>query len=63
MATGFLERLGLASQIKTASLKPTEEERANSTLRNAVGTSMGSTPTGQCHNYTVMNILMRPVKL
>jgi len=36
----LLQKLGLASQIKTASLKPREEERAISTSRNAVGTAM-----------------------
>jgi len=45
-ATGFPERLGLASHIKTASLKPKEEERAISTLRNSVGTSMGERSHG-----------------
>jgi stearoyl-CoA desaturase (delta-9 desaturase) len=42
----LLERLGLASQVKTASLKPGKEERAISTSRNAVGTSMGERSNG-----------------
>jgi stearoyl-CoA desaturase (delta-9 desaturase) len=42
----LLERLGLASQVKAASLKPGKEERAISTSRNAVGTSMGERSRG-----------------
>ena len=34
----LLERLGLASQVKAASLKPGKEEQTHSTSRNAVGT-------------------------
>ena len=42
----LLERLGLASQVKAASLKPGKEERAISTSRNAVETSMGERSRG-----------------
>jgi stearoyl-CoA desaturase (delta-9 desaturase) len=36
----LLERLGLASHIKTASLKPTAEQRSTPVSRHAVATSM-----------------------
>jgi fatty-acid desaturase len=42
----LLQKLGLASQVKTASLKPGGAARAISTSRNAAGTSMGDPSHG-----------------
>jgi len=42
----LLQRLGLASQVKTATLKPREEKQANSTSRDVVGNSMGKRSHG-----------------
>ncbi len=42
----LLQKLGLASQVKTASLKSEEEERAISTSQDAVRTSMGKRSHG-----------------